>query len=76
MLASLEHAKPLFRPLFEARDAAARESTGEPSASPPVDKDRVGDAPPAEGTECPDLPTLSHTDGATGERDRNPEESG
>jgi hypothetical protein len=71
MLASLEHAKPLFRPLFEARDAAAREPTGEPSASPPGDTDRAGGSLPAERPQCRELACPGSEEGADREH-RNP----
>jgi hypothetical protein len=58
MLAKLEHAKTLFRPLQEARDAAAREA-GETPTQTPAAEDVAGQGE-TEGaaTECPGAPTI------------------
>jgi hypothetical protein len=58
MMAKLEHAKTLFRPLQEARDAAAREAAEASAAALAKEEGAPGADAPAVATECPDAPTL------------------
>jgi hypothetical protein len=58
MLAKLEHAKTLFRPLQEARDAAAREAAEVQAAAAAVEEGESHGETEGATTECPGAPTV------------------
>jgi hypothetical protein len=58
MLARLEHAKTLFRPLVEARDAAARDASGAAGVTPAGEAEASTPVGALAATDCPQPPTI------------------
>lgn len=74
MMATLEHAKPLFRALLEDRDGAMREGRDDAVVASLAPSNAAEPSATTARTECPDVPTMSRSEPIDASEQRRPRE--